>query len=165
MTPYNIMIVTLDSHHVVRHVFRELIDAGIDVRTYSVIGKDEANYLGQQLDTSSTLSDDLAHVLPDRAALPLSVIGSIVVLGHLVSMLDSVVETMPDRESPVQGLSLLGAALFHYGLSTKSAADCEAAVSTNRVLLIGYGATAEIVHAGSILGAAIPRDIVMYEGV
>ncbi|MEM5461751.1 hypothetical protein VSR69_44385 [Paraburkholderia phytofirmans] len=163
MTPYNIMILTLESHHVARYVFRELVDAGINVRTYSVIGKDGANSLAQQSYTRSTLWGELAHALPDRTTLTLPVIGSVAVLGHLVTILASVIETLPGPEGADQALSPLGAALFHYGLPRESAVNCEIAVSANRVLVIGYGTTEEIVHAGATLRAVLPGNIVMHE--
>ncbi|SIO72757.1 hypothetical protein SAMN05444172_9240 [Burkholderia sp. GAS332] len=166
MTSYNIMIVTFDDHYAVKGVMRRLVDAGVNVERFSVVARDDPNCQTDQCDTRGTFWGDLSDVLSDRVVLTLPAIGLVVVLGHVVTTLVSVNETMPDRQVGNGGLSALGTAFFHYGLPKDSAADCEAAVSANRLLVIGYGTEKEMEHAAAILvKAAVSPGIVMHEGV
>jgi hypothetical protein len=159
------MIVTFDDHNAVKRAIGQLVDAGLNVRNFSVVGRSDQNSQIERCDTQGTYWGDLSHVVSARISLTLPAIGSVVVLGHLGTMLISVTEAAPIRKVVAGSLSALGTALFHYGLPRKIATDCEKAVKANRLLVIGYGTTDEMAQAEAILKAGVPRSIVVQEGV
>lgn len=165
MTPYTIMTVTFDNYDAVKRLIGQLVDVGLNIGNFSVVGKVGQDCQMKHRETCGTFWGDLSVLLPERVCLTLPSIGPVVVLGHLGSMLVSVIEATPERKVVDESFSALGTALFHYGLPKDDATECEAAVNANRLLVIGYGTTDEIEQAAAVLKEGVPESIITHTGV
>lgn len=174
MTPYNILIGTVDDHEAVERAVFRLVDAAVDIREFSLVGKrgHSDGWAGRPRNDhmdhctkDRALWDSLCDLLHEEVSLSHPATGPIVVLGHLVTMLVSLTEVSPDQTVGPESLSALEAALFYYGIDEEVAIECAAAVKGNHFLLIGYGAANAMARARTVLETLAPRSICMQEAV
>ena len=106
MIPYDVVIAVFDDHHQADAAVRKLIDSGFDMKSFSVVGK--GFHAEEKIVGLYTIGDrmkmwgkygafwgGLWGLLMGGVFLTIPVFGPIVVLGHLASVIVSVVEGAP----------------------------------------------------------------------
>jgi hypothetical protein len=92
--------------------------------------------------------------------LTVPVVGHVIVIGYLAAIAVSAIE----GAIVVGGLSALGAALYSIGIPKDSVIAYEAAVKTDRFLVMAHGPTEEVARARTVLKAFSPSRLDLHEG-
>ncbi len=171
MTGKDVLIATFDDHPQVDAAVRKLIEAGFDMKHFSVIGKGyhtEEKVVGFY-NTGDRMKlwgkygafwGAIWGVLFGGVFLTLPITGPIVVAGYLASMVVSAVE----GAVVVGGVSALGAALFDAGVPKDHVIHYETAVQANGFLVMAHGPAEEMVRARAILQDYKPSSLNFHEG-
>ena len=93
--------------------------------------------------------------------LSVPMVGPVVVVGQLATMMVTALE----GALAVGGFSVLGAALYNIGIPKVSVVKYELAIHAHDFLLVMHGAEEEIVRARTILAAACPSRMDIYQAI
>jgi len=150
---------------------RELQKSGFDMKTVSIVGKDDRaenqlagyynsggrmKYWGEQGD----FWGDIWGMLSGWGFFAIPGIGPVLVAGPLVGWILTVLEDL----AIVGGVSVLGAALYSMGIPKDSVLSYETALKVNDLLLIAYGTSAEVASAKDIIKRTHVVDSVVHAG-
>jgi len=92
--------------------------------------------------------------------LSIPLVGHVIVLGYLATIVVSAIE----GAIAIGGLSVLGAALYSIGIPKDSVIDYEAALKSDRFLVMALGPTEEVARARAILKTLNPSRLDLHEG-
>lgn len=166
MSRENVTVAIYDSHCEVNEAVAELRRAGFDIKKVSVAARDchtrdqVFGYYngGNRMEYWGELGGfwgGLWALLSGWGFFSIPGIGPVLVAGPLAGWIMSALENEP----LFGGLSALGAGLYSIGIHKRSVAVCEAALRSDRYLVIAYGASGEVTAAREVLklsGAAEP---------
>ena len=157
MSKTNIFVAICSSCQTVENAVHSLQQAHFSVRKVSVIGKDYFRINEVPSDTSSerkhSLTDAMTfwgriwRMLPGDAFLRLQEIGSIIIAGPISHLMRKAGTTPALFQTP----SLLRACMVAAGISNENITRYEAALQSNRFLLIVQGSPDEVMAAAKIL--------------
>ena len=168
----NSVIAVFPTHPTAEDAVRKLADSGFDVKRLSVVGK---GYHTDEKVTGFYNTGDRVKLWGSRGAfwgglwglffgglfLTIPVIGHVVVLGYLAVAVVSAIE----GAVLTGGLSALGAALFSIGIPKDSVLKYETAIKADGFLVMAHGDSAEIERAKSILAAANPSTLTVFNSI
>lgn len=148
-----------DTHEQAEQAIRRLQEAGIDMKCLSIAAKD--SHVDEHVIGCYSTGDRMKYwgkmgafwgglwgLLFDSALFAIPGIGAVVLAGPLVSWVVAILE----GAVVVGGLSALGACLISIGIPRDSAIKYEAALKTEKFLLIVHGAPDMVEKAKSIIG-------------
>jgi hypothetical protein len=152
------VLATFGSHEKAEIAVKDLQNAGIDMHTLSILGKDfqkEERVVGfynagdrmRYWGIQGAWWGGFWGILFGSGLFFFPGVGSIVVLGPLVGLLVAGLE----NAVVVGGLSALGAALYSIGIPKDSVLTYETAISGGSFLLMAHGTPAEISRARTML--------------
>lgn len=160
------VIAVFDNHQAADTAVGELIEAGFDMKHFSVVGKgyhtdekivgfynmgDRVKFWGKY----GAFWGGLWSLFFGGLFLSLPLIGPVVVLGYFSGLVMTVIE----GAVVVGGFSALGAALFSIGIPKDSIIKYETALKTDRFLVMGQGSAEEMAHAKLTIESAKPTYI------
>ena len=172
MTKNNAIVAVFSDHQAAETAVRKLADGGLDIQHFSIVGKgyhseekvvgfynagDRIMFWGQ----NGAIWGGLWGLFFGGILLTVPVIGSVVVLGHLATMVFAAVE----GAVVVGGLSVLGAAIFSLGIPEDSVIAYEAALKADGFLIVAHGPVAEMARAKAILETMQPARLDLHQDV
>lgn len=169
-------MLTLDSAVAVFHTHaeaeqavKELQRAGIDMKTISIVAKD--THTDEQVVGYYNTGDRMKRwgkmgafwggfwgLLFGAAFFAIPGIGPVLVAGPLVAWIVGGLE----GATLVGGLSALGAGLFSIGIPKDSVVQYEAAVKSDKFVLVVHGLTGEVAKAKEVLDATQPASVAVH---
>lgn len=151
------------NHDEAERAIRKLQAGGIDMKTLSIAARDPE--LIEHVSGYYTAGDRMLHwgklgafwgalwgILFDSALFAIPGLGSVVLAGPLISWIVAILE----GAVVVGGLTVLGAGLVSIGIPRQSVIEYEAAIQTNKFLLIVHGTRREVAKAKEIVGTTQP---------
>lgn len=159
-------------HPAAETAIKKLTAAGFDMKNLSIVGK---GYHTDEKVVGFYNAGDRIKFWGTRGAfwggfwglflgglfLAIPVVGHVVILGYLATIVASGIE----NAVLVGGLSALGAALYSIGIPKDSVLQYEAALKTDRFLVMAHGPAPEIARAKTILGTVNPSNLEVHKGV
>jgi hypothetical protein len=163
--------VSAANHSAADSAVKKLTAAGFEMKNLSVVGK---GYHSDEKVIGFYNAGDRVKFWGARGAfwgglwglffgglfMTIPIVGHVVVLGYLVAMAVSAIESAV----VVGGLSALGAALFSIGVPKDSVIQYETAVKADGFLVMAHGSAEEMARAKSILATANPSRLDMHLG-
>ncbi|MFY9832447.1 MAG: hypothetical protein WAK66_07000 [Methylocystis sp.] len=164
------IVAVFDDHQAAEAAVKKLAGAGIDIKHLSVVGKgyhidekvvgfyntgDRVKFWGKAGAFWGGLWGWLGGLF-----LTIPVVGHVIVIGYLAAIALSAIE----GAIVAGGLSALGAALYSIGIPKDSVIAYEAAVKTDRFLVMAHGPTEEVARARTVLKAFSPSRLDVHEG-
>src|SRR5664280_850815 len=158
MTKNNSIVAVFKSHIEAETAVKELQQAGFDIKKISIVGRDyhtdenvvgyynvgdRMKYWGKQ----GAFWGGIWGLLFGSAFFFIPGIGPLVVAGPLVSWIIGALE----GAVIVGGLSALGAGLYSIGIPKDSVVKYEAALKSDKFILLAHGTAAEVATAKDIL--------------
>lgn len=161
-----------DSHTEAEAIIKELQRSGFDMKKLSIVGKDyhtEEHVVGyynagDRMKVWGKLGafwGGFWGLLFGSALFIIPGIGPLVVFGPLVGWIVGALE----GAAVVGGLSALGAGLYSIGIPKDSIMQYEAALKSDKFLVIAHGTTDEVAKAKSILETTSSAQIATHSGV
>jgi len=158
------VVAIYEDHDEAEHAIRKLQESGLDMKTLSIAARDPevtAHVSGYYTAGSRMLHwgklgafwGALWGILFDSALFAIPGIGPVLLAGPLVSWVVAVLE----GAVVVGGLSAIGAGLVSIGIPKHSVIEYEAALQTNKFLLIVHGTRKEVNRAKEIISKTQPR--------
>ena len=158
-------------HTAAETAIRKLAQAGFEMKNLSIVGQ---GYHTDEKVTGFYNAGDRIKFWGSRGAywgglwgllfggifLMTPVGGSVVVLGYLGAIVISALE----NAVIVGGLSALGAALYSIGIPKDSVVNYEAAVKTDKFLVMAHGTPEEMARAKSVLRTIEPSSLEVHPG-
>ena len=143
--------------------------AAFDLKTVSLAGREldfGANVVGyyqisgrmKYCGARSAFWDKLWSVLPGAAYFVVPGIGGMLLAGHLTSWFVTALD------HPVEGLTAIGASLFHVGIPQANAYRYDCAIRMHKLLLLAHGTSSELLNARDILHESRPEEIDIHFG-
>ena len=172
MTSHSAVVAVFDHHHQAEDAVKKLAAAGIEITKVNIVGKgchtkekvvgfynagDRIKFWGKY----GAFWGALWGLFVGGLFMTVPIAGPIVVLGHLGAIILGAVE----GAALGGGVSALGAALVSIGIPKNSVIDYEAAVKTDRFLLMVDGTPHEVERAKTVLTAAKPSRLDVHQGV
>ncbi len=166
------VVATFSRHHEAEAAVRRLVDSGVDMTHFSIIGKgyysedkivgfynagDRIKFWG----ANGAMWGALWGLLFGGMMLTIPVIGHVMVVGQLSSIVLGAVEGAVLGG----GLSALGAALFSIGVSKDSVIEYEQVVKADGYLIVGHGHGDEMERAKTILQTAGASRADIHQGL
>ena len=166
MSEQNSVVAVYGTHGEAEEAVKELQRAGIDMRTLSIVGKgshtdenvvgyyntgDRMKYWGK----TGAFWGGFWGLLFGSAFFAIPGIGPVLVAGPLVAWIVGALE----GATIVGGLSAIGAGLFSIGIPKNSVVEYEAAVKTDRYLVLVHGVTPEVEKARDVLTRTRPVSV------
>ncbi len=163
------ILAVYNTHQAAEEGVRKLHKSGFDVRTLSVVGRDDhteehvVGYYkaGNRIKYWGELGRFWEHIfglLPGWAFFWVPEIGPLLVGGPLV---ERIVERLQSA-AMMGGLSVLGAGLHSLGIPKDSVLRYETAVKAGKYLLVVYGPAEEVAAAKAMLKATDYAELGMY---
>lgn len=162
----NAVVAVYDTHTAAEDAVKALEQAGIDMRTLSIVGKgthtdehvvgyyntgDRMKYWGK----TGAFWGGLWGLLMGSAALAVPGIGPVLVAGPLVVWIVGALE----GAAVVGGLSAIGAGLYGMGIPEYSVVQYETALKTDKFLLMVHSTAGEVEKARGILESTRPVHV------
>lgn len=172
MTSHNAVVAIFEHHGQAEDAVKKLADAQFDITKINIVGKgchteekvvgfyntsDRVRFWGKY----GAFWGGLWGLFVGGLFMTIPIIGPVVVLGHLGAIILGAIE----GAALGAGLSALGAALFSIGIPRNSIIDYEAAVKTDKFLVMVDGSSEEVDRAKTVLTAAKPLRLDVHEGV
>ena len=166
MIETNSVVAIYDSHTQAEDAVKELQRSGFDMKKMSIVGKDyhtdehvvgyyntgdRMKYWGKM----GAFWGGLWGMLFGAAFFAIPGIGPILVAGPLVAWIVGALE----GAAVVGGLSALGAGLYSIGIPKDSVVKYEAALKSDKFLLLAHGTADEVAKAKDILQTTHPTEI------
>jgi hypothetical protein len=169
MSEINSVVAIYESHTQAEEAVKELQRSGFDMKKMSIVGKgyhtdeqvvgyynagDRMKYWGKQ----GAFWGGLWGMLFGAAFFAIPGIGPVLVAGPLVAWIIGALE----GAVVVGGLSAIGAGLYSIGIPKNSVVQYEAALKSDRFLLLAHGTAEEVAKARDILHATHPMEIALH---
>ncbi|NDU92314.1 MAG: DUF1269 domain-containing protein [Ferrovum sp.] len=172
MTENNAVVGVYNSHVEAEASIKELQKSGFDMRKLSIVGKDYhteehvVGYynMGDRMKVWGKLGafwGGLWGFVFGSAFFFIPGIGPLVVLGPLVGWVVGALE----GAVVVGGLSALGAGLYSIGIPKDSIVQYEAALKSDKFLIIAHGTAEEVAKAKSILETTGAAHVTSHKGI
>ena len=169
MSNQNAVVGIFKTHTEAETAVKELQKSGFDMKKLSVVGKDyhtEENVVGfynagdrmKFWGKRGAFWGGLWGMLFGSAFFVIPGLGQLVVLGPLVMMIVGALE----GAVVTGGLTALGAGLYSIGIPKDSILRYEAALKSDKFLVMAHGPLADIAKAKSILESTASEEIVMH---
>jgi uncharacterized membrane protein len=165
------VVAVYHTHAEAEEAVKALQHAGIDLKTLSIVGKDyhtDEHVVGyyntgdrmKRWGKTGAFWGGFWGLLFGSAFFAIPGIGPILVAGPLVAWIVSGLE----GAALVGGLSALGAGLFSLGIPKDSVLQYEAAVKSDKFLVLVNGTAADVAKAKEILAATNPANLDQHAG-
>ena len=166
MIETNSVVAIYDSHTQAADAVKELQRSGFDMKKMSIVGKDyhtDEHVVGYY-NTGDRMKywgklgafwGGLWGMLFGAAFFAIPGVGPILVAGPLVAWIVGALE----GAAVVGGLSALGAGLYSIGIPKDSVVKYEAALKSDKFLLLAHGTADEVAKAKDILQTTHPTEI------
>ena len=172
MAGHNAMVGVYNSHTDAEAAVKEIEKSGFDMQKLSIVGKDyqtEEHVVGyynagdrmQFWGTLGAFWGWLGGLLVEAALFVIPGLGPVIVFGPLVGGLVGAL----GGAVVVGGLSALGAALYSIGIPKESIVEYEAALKSEKFLVMAYGTADEVATAKRILETTGAVYIAAHEGI
>ncbi len=159
MSDLNSVVAVYDMHEQAEHAIKELQEAGVDMKSLSIAGKD--THTDEHVVGYYNTGDRMKHwgkvgafwggfwgILFGSALFAIPGLGPILVAGPLVAWIVAGLE----GAAVVGGVSALGAGLVSIGIPKDSVLKYETALKTDKFLLIVHGSMDDVDKAKDIIG-------------
>jgi hypothetical protein len=166
MSEQNAVVAVYGTHLGAEEGVKELQRAGVDMHTLSIIGKD--SHTDEQVVGYYNNGDRMKRwgkagafwggfwgLLFGSAFFAIPGVGPVLVAGPLVAWIVGGLE----GAVAVGGLSAIGAGLFGMGIPKDSVIKYDAAIKTDKYLLMVHGTSADVAKAKDILARTAPIDL------
>jgi uncharacterized membrane protein len=170
MSKLDSVVAVFHTHSDAEQAVKELQRAGIDMHTMSIVAKDV--HTDEQVVGYYNAGDRMKRwgkmgafwggfwgLLFGSAFFAIPGIGPLLVAGPLVAYIVGGLE----GAAVVGGVSALGAGLFSMGIPKNSVLEYEAAVKSDKYVLIVHGTAAEITKAKEVLDTTGPAQLTLHE--
>jgi uncharacterized membrane protein len=165
----NAAVAVFDHHNQAEAAIKELQRAGIDIKTLSIVGRDyhtEENVVGyynagdrmKYWGKMGAFWGGIWGLLFGSAFFWVPGLGPLVVAGPLASWIVGALE----GAAVVGGLSALGAGLYSIGIPKDSILSYEAAIKSDKFLVVAHGAPDDVRKAKEILEGTSPERTDVY---
>jgi hypothetical protein len=169
MSEKNAVVAIYESHSDAEEALKELQKAGFDIKTLSIAGKDyhtEEHAVGyynagdrmKRWGKSGAFWGGVWGLLLGSAFFAIPGIGPVLVAGPLVAWIVGALE----GAVVVGGLSAIGAGLFSIGIPKDSILQYEAALKSDKFLLLAHGTAEEVERAKGIMRTARPVGLAVH---
>lgn len=170
MSEKNAVVAIYESHPQAEEALKELQKSGFDMKKLSIVGKDyhtEENVVGyynagdrmKRWGKSGGFWGGFWGLLLGSAFFAIPGVGPVLVAGPLVSWIIGALE----GAVVVGGLSAIGAGLYSIGIPKDSIVEYEAAIKSNKFLLLAHGTAEEVAKAKEIMRSAWPVGVAVHE--
>ena len=169
MSELNAVVAVYDTHTEAEEAVKALEQAGVDMRTLSIIGRgthtdehvvgyyntgDRMKYWGK----TGAFWGGLWGLLLGSAALAIPGIGPVLAAGPVVAWIVGALE----GAAVVGGLSAIGAGLYGMGIPEYSVLQYETALRTDKFLLMVHSTAQEVAKAHGILERTAPGNVTVH---
>ena len=169
MPEKNAVVAIYDSHSQAEEALKELQRSGFDMKKLSIVGKDyhtEEDVVGyynagdrmKRWGKSGAFWGGFWGLLFGSAFFAIPGIGPVLVAGPLVAWIVGALE----GAVVVGGLGAIGAGLFSIGIPKDSIVQYEAAIKSDKFLLLAHGTAEEVEKAKSIMRRAHPVEVAVH---
>ena len=170
MSETNSVVAIYETHSQAEEAVKELQKAGFDMKKMSIVGKDyhtdehvvgyynasdRMKYWGKQ----GAFWGGLWGILFGAAFFAIPGIGPVLVAGPLVAWIIGALE----GAVVVGGLSAVGAGLYSIGIPKDSVVQYEAALKSDKFLVLAHGTAAEVAKARDIMHTTRSVGVEMHE--
>ena len=172
MSGTNAVVAIYDSHSQAEEAVKELQRSGFDMKKLSIVGRDyhtEEHVVGYY-----NTGDRMKHwgklgafwggiwgMLFGAAFFAIPGLGPVLVAGPLVAWIVGALE----GAVVVGGLSALGAGLYSIGIPKDSVVKYEAALKSDKFLVLAHGTSAEVAKVKDILQTTRPVEVALHAAV
>src|ERR1700691_2182327 len=159
MSGTNSVVAIYDTHEQAEHAIKELQEAGVDMKSLSIAGKD--THTDEHVVGYYNAGDRMKYwgkmgafwggfwgLLFGSAAFAIPGIGPILVAGPLVAWIIAGLE----GAAVVGGVSAIGAGLFSIGVPKDSIIQYDVALKTDKFVLVVHGTPEAVAKAKNIIG-------------
>ncbi len=169
MLETNSVVAIYDTHSQAEEAVKELQRSGFDMKKMSIVGKDyhtDEHVVGYY-NTGDRMKcwgkmgafwGSLWGMLFGAAFFAIPGIGPVLVAGPLVAWIVGALE----GAVVVGGLSALGAGLYSIGIPKDSVVKYEAALKSDKFLLLAHGTTDEVAKARNIMQTTHPVEVAVH---
>jgi hypothetical protein len=169
LSELNAVVAVYDTHTEAEAAVKALEQAGIDMRTLSIIGRgthtdehvvgyyntgDRMKYWGK----TGAFWGGLWGLLLGSAALAVPGIGPVLAAGPVVAWIVGALE----GAAVVGGLSAIGAGLYGMGIPEYSVLEYETALRTDKFLLMVHSTAQEVAKAHGVLECTAPGSVTVH---
>jgi uncharacterized membrane protein len=169
MSEKNAVVAIYESHSQAEEALKELQRSGFDMKKLSIVGKDyhtEENVVGyynagdrmKRWGKSGAFWGGIWGLLLGSAFFAIPGIGPVLVAGPLVSWIIGALE----GAAVVGGLGAIGAGLYSIGIPKDSIVQYEAALKSDKFLLLAHGTADEVEKAKAIMHTARPETVAVH---
>jgi Heat induced stress protein YflT domain len=169
MSETNAVVAIYDSHSEAEEAVKDLNRSGFDMKKLSIVGK--GYHTEEQVVGYYTTGDRMKHwgklgafwgglwgMLFGAAFFAIPGIGPVLVAGPLVAWIVGALESAV----LVGGLSAVGAGLYSIGIPKDSIVRYEAALKSDKFLVLAHGTADEVAKAKSIMQTTHPAEIALH---
>ena len=172
MSSNDAIVAVFSDHHDAEAAVRKLVDAGLDIKHFSIVGKGyhtEENAVGfyntgdriKFWGKNGAIWGGLWGLFVGGIFMTVPVIGPVMVLGHLAAMVFGAIE----GAVVIGGLSALGAAFVGLGIPKNTVIEYEETLKVDGFLLVAHGPVAEMTQVQSILKTLNPIRLDLHQDV
>ena len=169
MTERNAVVAVYDTHPEAEEAIKKLERAGVDMRTLSVVGKDthsDEHVVGyynagdrmKYWGATGAFWGGFWGLLFGSAAFAIPGVGPVLVAGPLVGWIVGALE----GAAVFGGLSAIGAGLYGLGIPQDSVIQYDAAIKTDKFLLIVNSSASEVEKARNIIESTRPVTVALH---
>jgi len=169
MSELNAVVAVYGTHTGAEEAVKELQRAGIDMRALSIVGKD--THTDEHVVGYYNTGDRMKYwgktgafwggfwgLLFGSAFFAIPGIGPVLVAGPVVAWIVGALE----GAAVVGGLSAIGAGLYGMGIPKDSVVQYEAALKTDKFLLMVHGTAAEVERARGLIESTRPINVTLH---
>jgi uncharacterized membrane protein len=163
MSGTNAVVAIYDSHTQAEEAVKEIQKSGFDMKKLSIVGRDYYN-TGDRMKHWGKLGafwGGLWGMLFGAAFFAIPGLGPILVAGPLVAWIVGALE----GAVVVGGLSALGAGLYSIGIPKDSVVKYEAALKSDKFLVLAHGTADEVAKVKDILQMTRPVEVALHAAV
>jgi hypothetical protein len=156
MSGTNAVVAIYDSHTQAEEAVKEIQKSGFDMKKLSIVGRDyhtEEQVVGYYNTGDRMLFGAAFFAIPG--------LGPILVAGPLVAWIVGALE----GAVVVGGLSALGAGLYSIGIPKDSVVKYEAALKSDKFLVLAHGTADEVAKVKDILQMTRPVEVALHAAV
>ncbi len=170
MSERNAVVAVYDTHTEAEAAVKDLERGGVDMHTLSIVGKD--THFDEQVVGYYNTGDRMKYwgtngafwggfwgMLFGSAFFAIPGLGPVLVAGPLVAWIVGALE----GAAVVGGLGAVGAGLYSLGIPKDSVIQYEAAIKTDKFLLMVHGSAAEVEKARDIIEGTRPFTVALHE--
>jgi len=169
MSEQNAVVAIFESHSQAEEALKELQRSGFDMKKLSIVGKDyhtEEHVVGyynagdrmKRWGKTGAFWGGFWGLLFGSAFFAIPGIGPVLVAGPLVAWIVGALE----GAVVVGGLSAVGAGLYSLGIPKDSIVQYEAALKSDKFLLLAHGTEDEVERAKGIMRTARPLEVAVH---